>query len=98
MGGIELALACDVIVASTAATLAYCHPGAVGGGGGSETLREAIGRATCWLLWTGDLLTARAGARHRARAGRAPRRGFQDPGWRWPTGSWPASRRSAAHG
>jgi enoyl-CoA hydratase/carnithine racemase len=59
MGGIELALACDVIVASSAATLGDCHPAGVGGGGGSQTLREAIGaRWTRWLLWTGDMLTA----------------------------------------
>ena len=59
MGGIELALACDMIVASTAASLGDAHPGGVGGGGASQTLREAIGtRMTRWLLFTGELLSA----------------------------------------
>jgi enoyl-CoA hydratase len=59
MGGIELALACDFIVASTAAKLGDCHPGGVGGGGASQTLRETVGaRMTRWLLYTGELLDA----------------------------------------
>jgi len=59
MGGIELALACDMIVASTAARLGDAHPGGVGGGGASQTLREAVGtRMTRWLLFTGELLSA----------------------------------------
>jgi enoyl-CoA hydratase len=59
MGGIELALACDFIVASTAAKLGDCHPGGVGGGGASQTLRELVGaRMTRWLLYTGELLSA----------------------------------------
>ncbi len=59
MGGIELALACDFIVASTAAKLGDCHPGGVGGGGASQTLRETVGaRMTRWLLYTGELLAA----------------------------------------
>ena len=59
MGGIELALACDFIVASTAAKLGDCHPGGVGGGGASQTLRELVGaRMTRWLLYTGELLDA----------------------------------------
>lgn len=59
MGGIELALACDFIVASTAAKLGDCHPGGVGGGGASQTLREMVGaRMTRWLLYTGELLDA----------------------------------------
>ena len=60
MGGIELALACDFIVASSEAKLGDCHPGGVGGGGASQTLREAVGaRMTRWLLYTGELLDAR---------------------------------------
>jgi enoyl-CoA hydratase/carnithine racemase len=59
MGGIELALACDMIVASSEAMLGDAHPGGVGGGGGSQTLREAVGtRMTRWLLYTGELLSA----------------------------------------
>jgi enoyl-CoA hydratase len=59
MGGIELALACDFIVASEAAQLGDAHPGGVGGGGASQTLREAVGdRMTRWLLYTGALLPA----------------------------------------
>jgi enoyl-CoA hydratase/carnithine racemase len=59
MGGIELALACDFIVASAAARLGDAHPGGVGGGGASQTLREAVGdRMTRWLLYTGELLPA----------------------------------------
>jgi len=59
MGGIELALACDFIVASSAAKLGDAHPGGVGGGGASQTLRELVGaRMTRWLLYTGELLPA----------------------------------------
>jgi enoyl-CoA hydratase/carnithine racemase len=59
MGGLELALACDLIVASSTATLGDAHPAGVGGGGGSQTLREAVGsRMTRWLLYTGEMLSA----------------------------------------
>lgn len=59
MGGIELALACDFIVASSAAKLGDCHPGGVGGGGASQTMREMVGaRMTRWLLYTGELIDA----------------------------------------
>lgn len=60
MGGIELALACDFIVAAESARLGDAHPGGVGGGGASQTLQEAVGqRMTRWLLYTGELLSAR---------------------------------------
>jgi enoyl-CoA hydratase/carnithine racemase len=59
MGGLELALACDLIVASSEASLGDCHPAGVGGGGASQTLREAVGdRMTRWLLYTGEMLPA----------------------------------------
>jgi len=59
MGGLELALACDLIVASSAATLGDAHPAGVGGGGASQTLRELVGtRMTRWLLYTGEMLSA----------------------------------------
>jgi enoyl-CoA hydratase len=59
MGGIELALACDLIVASSAARLGDGHPGGIGGGGVAKRLPEAVGaRAARWLMYTGDLVDA----------------------------------------
>ena len=59
MGGIELALACDLIVASSAARLGDGHPGGIGGGGVSKRLSEAIGaRNARWLMYTGELVEA----------------------------------------
>jgi len=64
MGGLELALAADVIVASSAARLGDGHPGGIGGGGVAKRLPEAIGaRAARWLFYTGDLLDAAAAQR-----------------------------------
>jgi enoyl-CoA hydratase/carnithine racemase len=60
-GGLELALACDVIVASDAARLGDGHIryGLVPGGGGSKRLPDAVGsRRARWLMFTGEVLGA----------------------------------------
>jgi enoyl-CoA hydratase/carnithine racemase len=59
MGGFELALSCDFIVASRTASLGDGHPSGIGGGGGSQRLLELIGAPmTRWLLYTQEVLTA----------------------------------------
>jgi enoyl-CoA hydratase/carnithine racemase len=59
MGGIELALASDFIVASSTARLGDGHPGGIGGGGVSKRLPEAVGaRNARWLIYTGELIDA----------------------------------------
>jgi enoyl-CoA hydratase/carnithine racemase len=61
-GGLELALACDFIVASDRARLGDGHItyGLVPGGGGSARLTDAVGsRWARWLMYTGELLEAR---------------------------------------
>jgi len=59
MGGLELALSCDLIVASSTAVLGDAHPGGVPGGGSSQLLPGAVGvRMARWLLYTGEILTA----------------------------------------
>ena len=79
MGGLELALACDLIVASADATLGDCHPAGVGGGGGSQTLREAVGdRVTRWLLYTGEMLSAQRALEIGLVQAVYPAEGFQD--------------------
>lgn len=60
-GGIELALACDVIVATRSAKLGDVHAryGLVPGGGGSQRLPDAVGtRWARWLMYTGEVLSA----------------------------------------
>jgi enoyl-CoA hydratase/carnithine racemase len=79
MGGLELALACDLIVASSSARLGDAHPGGVGGGGGSQMLREAVGtRMTRWLLYTGELLSAERALEIGLVQHVYPAEGFQD--------------------
>jgi enoyl-CoA hydratase/carnithine racemase len=60
-GGLELALSCDVIVATDRARLGDGHItyGLVPGGGGSRRLTDAIGsRAARWLMYTGETIDA----------------------------------------
>jgi enoyl-CoA hydratase/carnithine racemase len=60
-GGLELALACDLVVATDRAKLGDGHAtyGLVPGGGGSQRLPDAIGvRAARWLMYTGALVDA----------------------------------------
>lgn len=59
MGGLELALSCDVMVAADTALIGDCHPAGMGGGGLTQRLPAIIGaRATRWLLYTDHLYTA----------------------------------------
>ena len=61
-GGLELVLACDVVVASDEARFgdAHINYGLVPGGGGSKRLPDAIGgRAARWLMFTGEMIDAR---------------------------------------
>ena len=81
-GGLELAISCDVVVASTAARFAAPEVklGWVGGGGASQLLPRICGLANASLmLLTGDPVERAGGAAHRDRAeGRRP--GCPPPG------------------
>lgn len=60
-GGLELALAADFMVASSAARIGDVHAnfGLVPGGGGSQRLTDAVGSRTArWLMFTGETLDA----------------------------------------
>jgi enoyl-CoA hydratase/carnithine racemase len=60
-GGLELALACDYMVASSAAKVGDVHAnfGLVPGGGGTQRLTDAVGsRFARWLMFSGEILTA----------------------------------------
>ena len=60
-GGLELALACDVMVATRSAKIGDVHAnyGLVPGGGGSQRLPDAVGsRWARWLMYSGEVLTA----------------------------------------
>jgi enoyl-CoA hydratase/carnithine racemase len=60
-GGLELALACDYMVACRSARIGDAHAnyGLVPGGGGSQRLPDALGaRWARWLMFTGSVLSA----------------------------------------
>ena len=60
-GGLELALACDVVVASVGTLIGDGHVRRclMPGGGASVRMERAFGRATSsWLALTGELLPA----------------------------------------
>jgi enoyl-CoA hydratase/carnithine racemase len=61
-GGLELALACDIVIAADNARIGDVHAryGLMPGGGGSQRLPEAIGtRRARWLMYSASILTAR---------------------------------------
>ncbi|MPZ68012.1 MAG: enoyl-CoA hydratase/isomerase family protein [Actinobacteria bacterium] len=61
-GGLELALACDIVIASESSRLGDVHirHGLVPGGGGTVRLPDAVGRRVArWLMFTGAIITAR---------------------------------------
>lgn len=65
-GGMELALACDIRIASTQAQfgLAEVRQGSIPGAGGTQTLPRAIGRsAAMQMLLTGDRVDAQEALR-----------------------------------
>jgi enoyl-CoA hydratase len=60
-GGLELALSCDLMIASSVAKIGDGHIsyGLVPGGGGSQRLPDAIGaRQARWLMYTGTMVDA----------------------------------------
>lgn len=62
-GGMELALACDIVIAGESARFAVPEVklGAIPGAGGTQLLTRAIGKAKAMaLLLTGDFIDARA--------------------------------------
>ncbi len=62
-GGMELALACDIVIAGASARFAVPEVklGAIPGAGGTQLLTRAIGKAKAMaLLLTGDFIDARA--------------------------------------
>lgn len=79
MGGLELALSCDIIVAADTALIGDCHPAGIGGGGLSQRLPAIIGsRATRWLLYTDHLYSAQEAMNIGLVQQVYPHAGFQD--------------------
>ena len=65
-GGLELALACDIRIAAESAKLGLSEArvGSIPGGGGTQTLPRAVGRAVAMqMLLTGDLVGAQEALR-----------------------------------
>jgi enoyl-CoA hydratase/carnithine racemase len=80
-GGLELALSCDVIIASSRSRMGDAHIryGLVPGGGGTQRLADAVGtRAARWLMYSGALLDAEAAQRLGLVQQVLPAEGFRD--------------------
>jgi enoyl-CoA hydratase/carnithine racemase len=83
-GGLELALACDLIVASDAARVGDGHAtyGLVPGGGASQRLPDAVGvRMARWLMYTAALLSAEQAREIGLVQQVLPSEGFLDEVW-----------------
>jgi enoyl-CoA hydratase/carnithine racemase len=83
-GGLELALTCDFMIASSAARIGDVHAnyGLVPGGGGTQRLPDAIGsRNARWLMYTAAILTAEEALRIGLVQQVLPAETFSDDGW-----------------
>ena len=96
-GGFELALWCDLRVATEDAAFGCAERrwGVPLIDGGTQRLARIAGQGRALdLVLTGRMVSARRGARHGDRdRGRAARRAPRHARWRWPRG-WPRSRRT----